>query len=227
MYKFIIIFFIIIFTNHSYAEDKIVYLDVNYLLTQSDVGKYVNANLKKVNDKNKEEFKKLEIEIKSDEEKMLSQQNILKKEDYDNKISELRNKFKSYQENKKMKQIELNKLRNDSGNKILKNINEILTEYSKNNSISLVLGKKNIVIGKIELDVTNDILKLLNEKITLPGASATRAQINFGDKSKPKVTKQLVNPNSRRFKRSPMLSTRITCLELFIDSLADSSTCSG
>ncbi len=165
MYKFIIIFFIIIFTNHSYAEDKIVYLDVNYLLTQSDVGKYVNANLKKVNDKNKEEFKKLEIEIKSDEEKMLSQQNILKKEDYDNKISELRNKFKSYQENKKMKQIELNKLRNDSGNKILKNINEILTEYSKNNSISLVIEKKNIVIGKTEFDVTNDILILLNKKI--------------------------------------------------------------
>jgi len=165
MYKFILIFFFIIFTNHSYAEDKIVYLDVNYLLTKSEVGKYVNENLKKINEKNNEEFQKLEIEIKSYEKKLLSQQNILKKEDYDNKISELRNKFKSYQEKKQIKQNELNKLTNNLGNEILKNINEILTEYSKNNSISLVIEKKNIVIGKTEFDVTNDILILLNKKI--------------------------------------------------------------
>ena len=85
-----------------------------------------------------------ENEIKSDEGQLLNQQNILKKEDFDKKISELRNKFKSYQENKKLKNTELNKLRNHVGNKILKIINEILTEYSKNNSISLVVEKKNV-----------------------------------------------------------------------------------
>jgi outer membrane protein len=165
MYKPTLIFFFLFFSNLSYAEDKIVYLDVNILLSKSEVGKYVNSNLKKIRDKNNEEFKKFENEIKSDEGQLLNQQNILKKEDFDKKISELRNKFKSYQENKKLKNTELNKLRNHVGNKILKIINEILTEYSKNNSISLVVEKKNIVIGKSELDVTNDILKLLNEKI--------------------------------------------------------------
>jgi len=166
MHKPTLIFFFLFFSNLSYAEDKIVYLDVNILLSKSEVGKYVNSNLKKIRDKNNEEFKKFENEIKSDEGQLLNQQNILKKEDFDKKISELRNKFKSYQENKKLKNTELNKLRNHVGNKILKIINEILTEYSKNNSISLVVEKKNIVIGKSELDVTNDILKLLNEKIT-------------------------------------------------------------
>ena len=41
-----------------------------------------------------------------------------------------------------------------------------MTEYSKKNSISLVITKQSIIIGKTELDVTNDILKLLNKKIT-------------------------------------------------------------
>jgi outer membrane protein len=166
MYKFILVFFFSFFLNYLYAEDKIVYLDVNYLLSHSEVGKYVNNNLKNVNDKNNEEFKKIEIEIKSDEEELLNQQNILNKDDYDKKFAELRSKFKSYQEKKKIKKNELSILRNDSGNKILKNINEILTEYSKNNSISLIIEKKNIIIGKTDLDVTNDILKLLNKKIT-------------------------------------------------------------
>ena len=60
----------------------------------------------------------------------------------------------------------MNILRNNAGNTILKNINEIMTEYSKKNSISLVIQKQSIIIGKTELDVTNDILKILNKKIT-------------------------------------------------------------
>ena len=166
MKKINLIFFFIILTNFAYAEDKVVYLDVNLLLSESEVGKYVNSNLKKISDDNNEEYKKFEAELKSDEEKLLTQQNILKKEDYEKKISELRNKFKSYQEKKNNKNKELNLLRNNAGNKILKSINEIMTEYSKKNSISLVIQKQSIIIGKTELDVTNDILELLNKKIT-------------------------------------------------------------
>jgi len=166
MKKINLIFFFIILTNFAYAEDKVVYLDVNLLLSESEVGKYVNSNLKKISDDNNEEYKKFEAELKSDEEKLLTQQNILKKEDYEKKISELRNKFKSYQDRKNKKNKELNLLRNNAGNKILKNINEIMTEYSKKNSISLVITKQSIIIGKTELDVTNDVLELLNKKIT-------------------------------------------------------------
>ncbi len=141
-------------------------MDVNFLLTESEVGKYVNSNLKKITDDNNELFKSLEKELKLDEEKLLAQQNILKKEDYDKKLSELRNKFKLYQDKKNSKNKELNLLRNNAGNTILKNINEIMTEYSKKNSISLVIQKQSIIIGKTELDVTNNILELLNKKIT-------------------------------------------------------------
>ena len=140
-------------------------MDINFLLTQSEVGKYVNSNLKKINDKNNEEFKKIKKNIKSSEEKLIKQKNILKKEDYENKISDLKNEFKSYQEQRKKKNAELTQLRNNAGTEILKYINEILTKYSKNKSISLIIEKKNVVIGKTDLDVTSDILSLLNKKV--------------------------------------------------------------
>ena len=38
-------------------------------------------------------------------------------------------------------------------------------EYSKNMSISLILNKKNIIIGKSELDISADIVKLVNIEI--------------------------------------------------------------
>ena len=67
MKKINLIFFFIILTSFSYAEGKVVYLDVNYLLSESEVGKYVNSNLKKISDDNNEEYKKFEAELKSDE----------------------------------------------------------------------------------------------------------------------------------------------------------------
>ena len=166
MKKINLIFFFLFLGNFSHADEKVVYLDVNFLLTESEVGKYVNSKLKKIADDNNKTFKSFEKELKLDEEKLLTQQNILKKVDYDKKLSELRNKFKLYQDKKKNKNKELNLLRNNAGNIILKNINEIMTDYSKKNTISLVLQKQSIIIGKTELDVTNDILKLLNKKIT-------------------------------------------------------------
>ncbi len=165
MKKIILAFFFLIFSFSSYAQEKIVYLDTNFLLSQSEVGKYVNSKLKKINDKNNEEFKKIELNIKSSEEKLIKQKNILKKEDYEIKISDLKSQYKSYQDQIKKKNAELTQLRNKAGNEILKHINEILTKYSQKESISLIIEKKNIIIGKTELDVTADILSLLNKKI--------------------------------------------------------------
>ena len=165
MKKIYLTFFFLIFSSILYAQEKIVYLDTNYLLTQSDVGKYVNSKLKKINDNNVKEFKETELNIKSIEEDLLKQKNILKKEDYEKKISDLKNKYKSYQEQRNKKNAELTQLRNKVGNEILNHINEILTKYSKRESISLIIEKKNVVIGKSDLDVTSDILSLLNNKI--------------------------------------------------------------
>ena len=65
----------------------------------------------------------------------------------------------------KEKIIKLNKLKDESAKLILKNINEIISEYSTKNSISMIVEKKSIIIGKSELNITNDILDLLNKKI--------------------------------------------------------------
>tara|TARA_B100000965_G_scaffold149596_1_gene124439 strand:+ start:751 stop:1272 length:522 start_codon:yes stop_codon:yes gene_type:complete len=165
MKKSYLLFFFLIFYTNAHSENKIFYLDVNFLLSESEAGKYINNEIQKINDKNIEEFKKIENSIKSEEEKLLKQKNILKEEEFNIKVNKLREKYKSYQEIKMTKNNELIKLRDNSGNQILKIINEILAEYSTKNKISLIMEKKNVVIGKSELDITKNILDLLNTKI--------------------------------------------------------------
>ena len=165
MKKYILLFFLLTFYNISLAEEKVFYLDVNFLLNQSEAGKYINTELQKINNKNIEEYKKIENSIKNEEEKFLKQKNILKEEEFNSKVNKLKEKYNSYQELKKSKNNDLKKLRDNAGNQILVIINEILSEYSLKNKISLIIEKKNIIIGKTELDITKNILELLNSKI--------------------------------------------------------------
>ena len=165
MKKYYLLFFFLIFYTNSFAENKIVYLDVNFLLSESEAGKYINNELKKINNKNVEEFKKIENSIKTEDEKLHKQQNILKDEEFNNEVNKLREKYKSYQELKKSKNNDLKTLRDNAGKQILKILNEILAEYSVKNKISLIMEKKNIIIGKTELDITKNVLILLNAKI--------------------------------------------------------------
>ena len=165
MKKYFLFFLFLVFSTYSLAEEKFVYLDVNFLLSESESGKYINNELNKINNKNIEEFKKIENSIKAEEENLLKQKNILSEEEFNNKLNNLREEYKSYQELTKTKNNDLKILRDNAGNQILKIINEILAEYSTKNKISLIMEKKNIVIGRTELDITKNVLEMLNTKI--------------------------------------------------------------
>jgi len=165
MKKYYFLFFYLFIYTNSFAEEKIVYLDINFLLIESDAGKYINSELKKINDNNIIEFKKIENSIKNEEVKLLKQKNILKDDEFNSKVNLLREKYKSYQELENTKNNDLKTLRDNAAKQLLKIINEILSEYSTKNKISLIMEKKNIVIGKTELDITKNILVLLNTKI--------------------------------------------------------------
>ena len=165
MKKNFLIFFLLIFTQNLYADNKIIYIDINKIITNSISGKYLNKELNKINDANIVEFKNIEKELKLEEENILKQKNILKESEFSVKVNELREKVKSYNNLKNKKNNDLKILRNNAAKKILSILNSILSEYSEKNSISLIIDKKNIVIGKSELDVTNKIMVLLDEKI--------------------------------------------------------------
>ena len=165
MKKYLLIFFLIFFTQSIFADDKIIYIDVNKIVSNSDSGKHLNNELNKINEANINEFKNIEKKLKSEEENILKQKNILKESEFNTKVNELREKVKSYNDFKNKKNNELKNLRDNGAKKILNALNSILSEYASTNSISLIIDKKNIVIGKTELDVTNKIMDLLNKKI--------------------------------------------------------------
>ena len=162
------IFVIIIFlfcNNLSYAENLIVYIDMEKILNESSPGMSINKQLEKIHKVNIKEFKKIEEELKKEERSIITQKNILSKEDYSKKIKILRDKTNSYRKSRQEKINLLTKKRMESSSKLLSIINPILSDYSKENDISIILQKKNVVLAKTDLNITNKIIDILNSKI--------------------------------------------------------------
>ena len=167
MKKFFLIFHFIFlfFYQTGFANVSIVYIDMDNIMSTSIVGKSILRQLNDANNKAIQEFQQIEKDFKVQENKILSQKNILSEIEFDQKVTLLKSKIKEYTKNKKKKIDDLNQLKINNTNKFIEQINEILLKYSKDKSISLILQKKNIIIGKSELDISMDIVKLINIEI--------------------------------------------------------------
>ena len=148
-----------------YSLEKIVYLDVEKIMQQSIPGKSIIAQLKKKREESISKFKKKEKDIIGKEKKLISQKNVLSKEEFESKIIELRKEISNYQKDRNKTLNEIGKSRIKATTKLITKLTPILEEYSKKNSIRIIVQKKNIVMGKKEDDITKDILELVNQKV--------------------------------------------------------------
>jgi outer membrane protein len=133
------------------------------LMNSSEAGKSITSQLTTIHKKIMTELKKIEEELKKEESDLIKQKNVIGNEEFEKKLSLLRNKARDYQEQRKKSNDSINKKRMDATSDLVSLIQPILAEYANNNSISIIFQKKNIVIGKTELDITEDVLKILNE----------------------------------------------------------------
>ena len=169
--KFFVLFlFIITINNNVFAQDKLVFIDVNYIFNNSNAGKKVNDNIKNLSKKINSDLKKFQKKINNEKDNIFKQKNVLSEEEFKKKIADLDNKVKNYN-------LELNKENNQlidfkkkARIKFSDQLRQILQNFAKENSINMILTKENILIGRTDLDVTSDILDLYNKnfkKITV------------------------------------------------------------
>ena len=159
---FFFLFFLFV-SNISLSAEKIVYLDLDYILKNSDKGKEILLNLDKKNKNNINLLKSKEDSLKKEEEKLIKQKNILSDEAYKKKVQSLQDKISNYRSQKNQLVEEFKKTRESKINDFIKIVNNVLEEYVKANSIDMVLNKKDIIMGKNSYNITETILKKVNE----------------------------------------------------------------
>ena len=86
--KFLIIFtFFLNLPIFLYANEKIAFIDINYIINNSSKGKKILSKLEKVDEKNRNELNLLQEKIKEENEEIKKIKNIVSKEELAKKIN--------------------------------------------------------------------------------------------------------------------------------------------
>ncbi len=157
------IIFIFFSLNKLYATEKIAFVDLNYIYMNSKVGKKIINETKKKQQLINKESQDLQKKLDEEKNNLLTKKNVLSEEEFKKKLSELENNFKKYSQILANKNKDLVNFQKKHKNEFVKTLNSTLENYSKEHSISMILRKENLLIGKNSLDVTKDILELFNK----------------------------------------------------------------
>ena len=141
------------------------FLDFKFILNESDAGKKAQSFLKNRLDKGLKDLQSKEKKLQEDEKKIIQQKKLITPEEYKKKVQALRNSVSSLQKERNSLLQGVAKQRSKARNELLKNLNPIVKDYMKEKKIRVVLDKKNILLADENLDITKDIISLLNKKI--------------------------------------------------------------
>ena len=163
--RFLIIFFLITFSAKSENNIPVKYIDMNRIVNDSVVGKKIKevimSDRKKLNDKHSNLEKKLEKQ----KNEILAKKNILSDEEFKNEVGKHQESVSKYQLQRKQDLEKMSQKNIKLSRDFMIKVDKIVIEYSKKNSIDLLLKKDALIVSNSSLDITNDILTEVNKNI--------------------------------------------------------------
>ena len=159
------IFLYFIISSSVFAENKIAYLNIDFIVSNTNIGKITLEKLEKIEREKNNEFKLQEKKFKEEENKILASRSIITDEQLKKNIQEFQKKLKNYSNGKSEQIKQLKKNRKTEILNLLSLINPIIETYMENNSISIIIDKKNIYIGNTSYDITNSLIDIINKKL--------------------------------------------------------------
>ena len=157
-------FFIFQFNTNLFADNNISFIDVDYIYSNSEIGKKINNELNLKLDKLNKEFLSYKKSIEKEKDKINNQRNIISEDEYKKRTIELEKKVKNLNVDMTKKKKNFENYKKEKYNSFLKELMNIIKIYADKNSINLILKKENIIIGKNNFDISDNILILLNKK---------------------------------------------------------------
>ena len=161
LYLLALIYFLTI--SPVYSSGSTVFLDIDYILNNSNLGKSIYIELEKLNTSNIDKLSSKEVLLKEKKIAIDKTKNISSKEKREEDINIFNKEVEKYRlEKSKLLEDFKNKKKNKLENFLIK-INPLIQEYMKKNSIDIVLEKNQIFMGNNLKDVSNDIINLINK----------------------------------------------------------------
>ena len=135
-------------------------------MAAENAGKKAQSFLKNKLEKGIKSIQEKEKKIQSEEKKIIQQKKVISAEEYKKKVTELRSKVTSLRKERQTLLNSVAKQRAKAKNDLIKNLNPILKNYMVEKNIKMVIDKKNLLLADDTLDISKDIMSLLNKKLS-------------------------------------------------------------
>ena len=153
------------FTNASISKENIGFVNVDYLIQNSNIGKKLLANINDKDKKNLDNLKKKNKILQDLESSIKKKKNVISDEAYNKEVIDFKKKFQEFSKEKNKIVKEFNVFKKKEIENIFKKINPIINNYMEENSVNLLFDSKNIFMGAKKLNLTEDILKKINNEL--------------------------------------------------------------
>ena len=161
---FIFIFFFLNIAQVNSSE-PIAYIDMDFIIKNSEIGKKTLNSINNLNEKNLNELKNNEKILKDLENDIISKKNIISKEEFDKEVLFFKEKANKFKEDQSKMVEDFNNYKKKEFDGIISKISPIINAYMEKKSVKILLDSKNILIGRSNLNLTNEVIKEINEKI--------------------------------------------------------------
>ena len=162
---FFFILFFSLLSKNSFSNESIAIIDLDSLLEKTNSGKKIISQLNLINEQNLKSLKGIESQIKLNRDNINNQKNILSDEQLKEKINDLNNEIKQFQNEKNKLVNNFNLQKKKQFDIFFKKIIPVIENYISENNIKVVIDKKNIFIANKKNNITEDIVKIINEKL--------------------------------------------------------------
>ena len=162
---FFFILFFSLLSKNSFSNESIAIIDLDSLLEKTNSGKKIISQLNLINEQNLKSLKVIESQIKLNRDNINNQKNILSDEQLKEKINDLNNEIKQFQNEKNKLVNNFNLQKKKQFDIFFKKIIPMIENYISENNIKVVIDKKNIFIANKKNNITEDIVKIINEKL--------------------------------------------------------------
>ncbi len=159
---FVIIFISFFQTNFVKSNENIAFIDLDYVIQNTNIGKEVLKNINNLDKKNIESLKKKNKEIKDKDIELNNKKNIISEESFKKELKILKDKVNIYKNEKNIMVQNFNKFKKDEIDKVFKKIGPVVSNYMEANSINIVFDTKNMFMGNSKSDITKEIIIEIN-----------------------------------------------------------------
>ena len=162
--KFLIIFFIFFISTNLSNSKETAFVDIDYIVANSNIGKKVLESINKLDKKNVENLKKKNKSLQELEINIKNKKNVVSEDVFNKEVVSFQKKVQEFKVEKNEIVKNFNDFKRKELENIFKKISPIINDYMEENSISILLDSKNIFMGSKKSNLTEDILDRINKK---------------------------------------------------------------